>query len=190
MTKVTPLFRIEVLDKSTIKEQVSLYNRVFEQKWSVEEWEYINYQNPLTCTHSGGNVIGAFHDGKLVGLLTCMDMRYTYKGVVYHELQIGNISVHMNYRHQGILTSLVQHAEYIYKSKGYDFLMVFPNRNSYPAFCKMGWIETKETRWLIENLNTNKIIERVFGIHLPKPLNIISGCLNLKSKSRISKYGT
>lgn len=182
MTKVSLQFRIEELDKSTIKEQVSLYNRVFEQKWSVEEWEYINYQNPLTCTPSGGNVIGAFHGDKLIGLLTSMDMRYTYKGVIYHALQIGNISVHIDYRHQGILTSLVHYAENIYKSKGYDFLVVFPNRNSYPAFCKMRWLETKETRWLIENLNTNNIIERVFGFRLPKPLNIISGLLSIKSK--------
>ena len=46
-------YRIEFIDKTTLKDQVSLYNRVFEQKWSVDEWEYINYQNPLTTTTSG-----------------------------------------------------------------------------------------------------------------------------------------
>lgn len=138
-------YRIEFLDKTTLKDQVSLYNRVFEQKWSVDEWEYINYQNPLTTTTSGGNVIGAFDGNKLIGLLACMDMQYVLNNVHYKALQIGNISVHMDYRHQGILTSLVHFAEEFYKTKGYDFLMVFPNRNSHPAFQKIGWIDLNET---------------------------------------------
>lgn len=183
-------YRIEFLDKTTLKEQVSLYNQVFEQKWSVEEWEYINYQNPLTTTVSGGNVIGAFDGKKLIGLLACMDMQYVLNNIYYKALQIGNISVHIDYRHQGILTSLVRYAEEFSKSKGYDFLMVFPNRNSHPAFQKIGWTDLNGLQYLVLQANTNNIVSRVFNIRLPGFMNVCTGYVNLKSKIFIRKDNT
>lgn len=148
------------------------------KKSTDKEWQYLNYGNPISPQ---GNIIGAFDGEKLIGINTFMLMKYTYNNEYYYGLQSGNSAIDPNYRGKGIFTKMMKYAEDYYSSKNYQFMLGFPNRNSHPAFTKMGWTDAASLHYLILQLNTNEIIKRVFGFNLPKICNIFSGWLNLKS---------
>lgn len=172
-------FTFKPLDKTTLKEQVTLFNKVFEKKWSVEEWEYINYGNPLSAR---GNLVGVFDDDKLIGINSFMAMRYQYQGKTYNALQSCNSAVDPNYQGKGLFKRLLTFAVDYYKDSGYDFIMGTPNPNSHPAFQKMGWTDMVDLRYLILQLNSNTLINRILKLHPPRCFNVFSGYLNLKRK--------
>lgn len=175
---------IRPIGEESIIDQVTLFNKVFELKWTVEEWRYYNYQNPLS---KGGTIIGAFDGDRLIGITCFMAMKFILDSNVYYALHPCNAAVDPDYRGNGIFTKIIKLAEDYYKND-YDFMIAYcPNNQSYPAFMKMGWSHILDNNLLYLKIDTNTIIKRLFMIPLPEVLNIFSMYFKVKSKIFIPK---
>lgn len=77
--------------------------------------------------------------GKMVGMGTVLPVEYG--DAEYKCVQMCDWVVHPDYRGQGIIGKLYDFIYRRYEEKGYDFLIEFPNENSYPIFKKYGFEE-------------------------------------------------
>ena len=155
--------------RESAKDQMDIYNLVFNEDAKLPKWEKKHYGNPAT---SQERLYGAFDGDKLVGINGFLEMPYVYKGIEYKLIQSCDTAVDPAYRGQGIFTGIIMNAEEQFTKEGYDAMIGFPNGNSHHGFMKMGWIDMLRTRKLFLPANIPAVIYNMKGKKLPKITNI------------------
>lgn len=130
-------YSIEILDESTIDEQVELYKLIFPQtEVTKEKWVYKHYRNP----YGKSIIFGVIDNGRLIGLNAFMPMKYLLFSREYSAMQSCETGVLSTYRGKGIWNEILNYAMEYFSNSDYDFLMGFPNyNNSYNGFIKNDW---------------------------------------------------
>lgn len=77
--------------------------------------------------------------GKIIGMGTVLPLKYGDSE--YKCVQLCDWVVHPEYRGQGVIRKIYDYIYKRYEEKGYDFLMAFPNENSYPILKKYNFVE-------------------------------------------------
>ena len=146
--------------RESAKDQMDIYNLVFNEDAKLPKWEKKHYGNPAT---SQERLYGAFDGDKLVGINGFLEMPYVYKGIEYKLIQSCDTAVDPAYRGQGIFTGIIMNAEEQFTKEGYDAMIGFPNGNSHHGFMKMGWIDMLRTRKLFLPANIPAVIYNMKG---------------------------
>lgn len=121
-------------DESRISELIELF------QLGLGETKEVHWKWRLFTDNDGQEpevVVMENAEGKLIGMATIIPVAYgnqEYKGI-----QLCDWVVHPDFRGQGIIGRLYRYMYTYYESKGYDFLMAFPNENSYPILVKYGF---------------------------------------------------
>lgn len=149
-------FEIKILTDDYAEETLKLFNRVFGLTTSMELWKEKHFENPV------GNSIffGAFDNDKLIAMNAFMPMQYVYKNELYNVVESCESAVSPNYRNRGIFSKIIKYAETWLSSNNYDFIIGFPNINSYPVFMKLGWEVVEVTEHFGQIVSLRKWIEK------------------------------
>lgn len=118
-------------DESRIPELVSLFKlglgETTEAHWKWRLFTPNTWPTP--------EVIVTENDkGDLIGMATTIPV--IYGDNEYRAVQLCDWVVHPDYRGQGMIGKLYRFLYAHYEARGFDFLMAFPNDNSYPIFVK------------------------------------------------------
>lgn len=80
-------------------------------------------------------------NGKMCGMSSILPVEYGIGTEKRKCVQFCDWVVHPKHRGKGIIRMIYDHTYSYYLNKGYDFIMEFPNDNSYPIFQKYGFSE-------------------------------------------------
>ncbi|MBQ3177158.1 MAG: GNAT family N-acetyltransferase [Clostridia bacterium] len=78
---------------------------------------------------------------RMVGISSVLPVLYGYGESERKCLQFCDWVVHPEHRGKGLIRMMYDYAYMHFRDKGYDFIMEFPNDNSYPIFQKYGFCE-------------------------------------------------
>lgn len=129
-------YTISILtDQSRIPEIIALF-RTGLGETTAEHWIWrlftANGQEDLPFA-----VIAEDETGKIIGLSTAIPVRY---GRSQRKcVLIGDWVVHPSCRGQGIIRKIFDFTRTYLSQHSYDFILVFPNANSYPIFLQYGF---------------------------------------------------
>jgi len=134
-------FKIKLVSAHEIKveELNSLIKLVFKRELPLEFtiWKYLNYPDGEVYISS------AWDRDKLIGIqsifpLSIQTGKNYFKGKLFMD-----VGVHPAYRGKGLFKELVENAEDFSWQQGVEFIVTFPNKNSYPLFFRKlkGWKE-------------------------------------------------
>lgn len=179
---------IKFLSVDYAEETLELFNDVFGLSIEMEIWKEKHFKNPI------GNSIffGMFDNNKLIAMNAFMPMQFIYKNEVYNVVESCESAVAPDYRNRGIFSKIIKYAEAWLGSNGYDFIIGFPNINSYPGFMKLGWevIDVTEhfgrivslCRWIREKKSKNirPLTDTLSLINYLKNYFMISSRINFK----------
>ena len=129
-------YSISILsDQSRIPEVISLF-RTGLGETSVEHWVWRLF------TDNGQEdrpfaVIAEDETGRMVGISTVIPTRYgsSQKKCV----SFGDWVIHPNHRGQGLIRKIFNFIYDYFSQRGYDFMLTFPNQNSYPILRRYGF---------------------------------------------------
>lgn len=158
---------IRLLRREDLDYIVSLLHE-FSPDWTLEYcrqwWENKYYKNPFGPPLA----YGAFMDGILVGLESCMPIEYEMNGKKIMMLISCDSKVRESYRGRGIWGKTVRYCiESIFKNTDYPLVLGFPNfRNSYPGYMKMQW-QTLDNMHNYVLVNDARQFAKVFGGNNP-----------------------
>lgn len=79
--------------------------------------------------------------GKMCGMSSILPVVYGRASSERKCVQFCDWVVHPSHRGKGIIKMIYEYAYCYYRDKGYDFIIEFPNDNSYPIFKKFGFHE-------------------------------------------------
>lgn len=170
---------IKQIGKDSVEEQLTVFNTVFNTHALEQNWIHKHYENPLKRSD---NVFGAFDGDKLVGINAFMPMQYVYGGRKINAVQSCESAVDQDYRGQGIFTKIIKAAEQYYAENGYDILVGYPNKNSYPGLIKMGWTRIANQKLMIIPCRFDRMVHNHFHLPALKILNLPSCILFSKIK--------
>jgi hypothetical protein len=173
-------FDVGQLDQSTAAQQVALFNQVFNMNMSESCWLYMHRDNPLSTQY---NIFGAVIGEELIGVNGFMSMNFHIGNQMFTAVQSGSSAVNPNYRGQGVFTKIITSAEVFYRDLQVDFMLGFPNKNSYPAFMKMGWLHLLDMQWITLPCNIIPMLEMILKISFPKMINKLTGIFWRKNYS-------
>lgn len=169
---MTTTLRYEFGKIDDIEQQFTLFNKVFDQEANEQSWKRKHYDNPL---HNGKYYLMCAYDGdKLVGINGFGLINYNYNGMKFRAVESCDTAVDPDYRGRGVFIHMIEKAEAIFKEMGFDFIVGFPNDNSYYGFMKLGWIEMARTKKMLFICDAHKAFLKITGRYIPKFLNIIS----------------
>ena len=86
-------------------------------------------------------VVALDENGKMAGVSSMLPVIYGNGENERKCLQFCDWVVHPDHRGKGIIKMIYSYACDYFTEKGYDFILEFPNDNSYPIFKKYGFIE-------------------------------------------------
>ncbi len=124
-------------DKNRISEIIELFKTGLSDT-TAEHWRWRlfsednPYKNILVCLRN--------EDGKLIGISTVLPAYYgnhPFKKCI----QFGDWVVHPDHRGKGIMSALYNYTIELFQNEQYDFIIEFPNPNSYPIFKKYGFTQ-------------------------------------------------
>lgn len=163
--------RYEFGNIDDIEQQFTIFNKVFDQEANEQSWKRKHYDNPL---HNGRCYLMCAYDGdKLVGINGFGLINYNYNGTEFRAVESCDTAVDQNYRGRGIFIHMIENAETIFKNMGLDFMVGFPNDNSYHGFIKLGWIEMARTKKMIFVCDVQKAFFKITGKHIPTVFNVV-----------------
>lgn len=166
---------IKALDQSTIDRQIALFDKVFSTQTNRAMWLHKHYNNPyIDCA----NIFGAFYAERLVGLNAFMPGRYIYNGRIYKAAQSCESAIDPDFRRRGIFSQIIMYAEDEYIKSGYDFLVGYPNQNSYPAFLKMNWTHPLDQEIYVNRLSLRGLTRKYLKVNIPVLEKIMSHLLH------------
>lgn len=110
-------------------------------------------------------VVALDKDGKMAGVSSMLPVIYGSGENERKCLQFCDWVVHPDHRGKGIIKMIYRYACDYFSDKGYDFIMEFPNDNSYPIFQKYGFFEEP----YIGCMNTSKRL--FFSKRIPSDCN-------------------
>lgn len=126
---------IKILSDDYAGETLKLFNDVFGLSMSIDFWKNKHFKNP--CGKSF--FFGVFDNDNLIAMNAFMPMQFVYKNKLYNVVESCESAVALDYRNRGIFSKIIKYAEAWLASHNYDFIVGFPNINSYPGFMKLGW---------------------------------------------------
>ncbi len=124
-------------EKSRIPEIKALFGTSFGET-TDEYWEWRLFAD--NGADSPLFVIAQTEDGRIVGMSNSIPAFY---GNGSKCVQLGDWVVHPDFRGNGIIGRIYRFFVEYYSEKGYDFIIEFPNDNSYPIFKKYNFDEEK-----------------------------------------------
>ncbi len=112
------------------------------------QWRLFSPDNPYR------NILTIAEDtcGKAVGMCTVIPAVYGIGTDKRLCIQFGDWVVHPDHRGKGLISLMYKHNIEHFTAQGYDFVIEFPNDNSYPIFKKYGFSQLSD----IELHTTNK----------------------------------
>lgn len=134
---------VKVLDKTSLSEQISVYQQAFQSRKSIEEieeyWLNKHYKNPFRASY----IFGVYDGTQLVSINAFMPLKYIYNGKMVYVIESCESGTVPLYRGKGIWSMVIKYAMTYFKEEGFfDFVIGFPNyHNSYNGFLKLNWIE-------------------------------------------------
>jgi len=117
------------------KDILDLFNHVFNRNWPLSRWTWENKNNPYSTTYF--NL--AINNQKIIGQSGAIPLLFNYKGETIKTTRVQNVMVHPDFRKRGIFFQTLKNLTEYLKSKGEDFIITFPNDNSFPAFMKLDY---------------------------------------------------
>lgn len=115
--------------------QVALFNEVFRQKFTIDNWKDKHYKNPYAgCSEN----IGLFDESNLVAFNMFMPQEYFINGEKYLMLQSCESVVKEAYRGNGYLKEILEGAGTLLKDR-FPVIYGIPNEKSKPTFDKLGY---------------------------------------------------
>ena len=159
-------YRFATMD--TAQQQVDLFNKVFQIGANRDSWARKHLSNPL---HKHCMVMAAFDGEKIVGINGFVAMDYTYNGEVFHAVQSCDTAVDPDYRGKGIFTRMIITAMESFREEGFDLLVGYPNKNSFPGFLKMGGQEMQRAMKYFFSNNVKKAGREMLGKNFPRCLD-------------------
>lgn len=186
MTKIdNGKLKILPLTESSIETQVNLYNEVFEEGMSIDDWRYRYFP----CGNNvKAQIWGAYYEDELVGINGFVEQNFRVNKKIFTGIQSGNSAVKPEYQGNGVFKSIIRMAEDYYAQKGFDFLFGFPGVMSYNEFIKLGWIEISKTRMMVLPCSIEKVIYKRYGLRTPRVLDLILEMLWIKTRRNM--YGS
>lgn len=153
-------YHISILeDSSRIDELIELFSLGLGDT-TAEHWMWrVFTPNGLKQPEA---IIAETESGQIIAMTTLLFEEFGNRE--YRALQFCDWVVHPDYRNRGILGNIYHFAYEKYKAEGFDFIIEYPNSNSYPIFMKYGFEEKSH----IDCWNSHKRL-----IHVKKrPINI------------------
>ena len=127
-------------------------------------WFNWKYQD---CPDGRSLLMCAFDDEIVIG---CVAMRRG-KIIVNGQIKTYGASyenfVHPAYRKQGIFVKLIAESEQVCRFEGMEFLICFPNSNSYSGYIKAGWTPKKNMCCRIGVLSPVKVLKNLQSLRKP-----------------------
>jgi hypothetical protein len=111
---------------------LDLFNREYHRKVDSSQWLWIYTQNPLRRN----DLVLAFCGPSLVGELGAVPLTLRHKDRLIGATRLQNLIVDPAYRSRGIYRESVMRLTRQLEQQGVDFVIGFPNDNSFPAFIK------------------------------------------------------
>ncbi|MCX5852800.1 MAG: GNAT family N-acetyltransferase [Deltaproteobacteria bacterium] len=173
------------LDQSTVAQQVALFNQVFCSSRSEADWLYKHRDNPLSTQY---NIFGAVNGGEIIGINGFMPMNFQIEDQALKAVQSCDSAVNPNYRGQGVFAKIITSAEVFYRDLHVDFLLGFPNKNSYPVLMKIGWLHLLDMQSIMIPCNIIPMLEMKLKISLPKEINKLTEIFWRKTYSIANQY--
>ena len=117
------------------KDILDLFNHVFNRNWPLSRWTWENKNNPYSTTYF--NL--AINNQKIIGQSGAIPLLFNHDGETIKTTRVQNVMVHPDFRKRGIFFQTLKNLTEYLKSKGEDFIITFPNDNSFPAFMKLDY---------------------------------------------------
>ena len=117
------------------KDILNPFNLIFNRDWSLSRWTWENKDNP--CGHTYFNL--ALNNQKIIGQSGAIPLLFNHEGETIKTTRVQNVMVHPDFRKRGIFSQTLKSLTESLKSKGEDFIITFPNDNSFPAFMKLDY---------------------------------------------------
>ncbi len=136
-------FKLSVFsDPTRIPEIIELFDlglgHTTQEHWM---WRLFSKENPYESVL----IIAEDKNNKIVGMSTVITALYGSDLLHRKCMQFGDWVVHPDHRGKGIISLLYNYSLELYKNKGFDFIIEFPNDNSYPIFQKYGFKQLENT---------------------------------------------
>jgi GNAT superfamily N-acetyltransferase len=114
-------------DESSV---IDLLNRVFKRHRTVTWWRWAYEENPYGRIDASLAFVGS----TLVGQTAAVPLPYVHDGRLLRVARLQDGLVHPGFRGQGVFTRTFRGLTERIRDAGIDFVVGFPNDNSYPAF--------------------------------------------------------
>jgi GNAT superfamily N-acetyltransferase len=142
-TEIIDLFRISLGEEGGIPEE--------------EFWAWKHYENPFGQSPT----VGAWADGKLVGLRTFLVWRFRSGAETVLAYRAVDTATHPDYRGRKLFTRLTTHLLEQLQAGERAFVFNTPNKMSRPGYLKMGWRDVGKTRLVVGFLPANMVRNRI-----------------------------
>lgn len=111
---------------------IDLFNFVFNKQSTIEEWNWMYYNN----FGFEQQIMLAFDGDNLVGQAAGVSLKFFFHGREIYGSRTQNVMVHPDYRRKGVFFELLSRLTKCSSEDGIDFVLTFPNDNSLHTFVK------------------------------------------------------
>jgi len=139
---------------------IKLHEKVFSKPKNMEWWLWQYKRNP-----SGQPIIVLAEAEDIIGQYALIPLRVKVGNTICSGSLSLDTMVHPDYRGQHIFTTLAKKAYDLAFQRGFQFVIGFPNKNSYPGFINnLQWINLCDTSTLwVKPLDINNLLLKLTG---------------------------
>ncbi len=120
------------------------------------------------CPEATNGAMVAESDGRVVGMQPMEIFAFTDAGMTVKGGVLTGVTVHPDFRRQGIFSALIKACEQEAWRQDAEFVTTMPNERSRPGFHKMGYCDLGRRRFLIRPVDA-----RDFGRKMAGPLSVL-----------------